>query len=390
VAIKAHASMEVEYFHRKFASAYLYREMAMVQGANQGIRNNSRNLSRRHSGSEKPNIASQSPGRIADPMLNMDQLFQDIVCKLPHGFLLCERSFRPGRECPDLRILKVNAGLDLFTNGSIDVHGKKLNDLMPELASACGFALIQEKSQLQPKKFCIHRLKPRQDYEAIVMPLPERLIAIFLVDLSVYTESRQSEYEKLEKRHKSERQAVERQFALQSSELDIAVKNIEELQYELDLHQRELARANKELVRTNDALSVLARHVDRKRDEFQKQVAHTICSQILPLIEELYLDKIPGRSLVKLDVLTAYLRNMIPQVSDGRDIIVTLSPMELRVAVLVSKGFSSEAIARMLNVSIHTVKTHRRSIRRKLNIRNVKVNLSIYLKSKLGGIESLE
>jgi DNA-binding CsgD family transcriptional regulator len=382
--------MEVEYFHWKLASAYLDQEMAMVHGANQGIRNNSRNLPKRHSESEKSNIAIQPPGRIADPLLNEDQLFQEIVCKLPHGFLLCKRSFRAGRHSPDLRILKANAGLDSFTNGSAGVYGKKLNDVLPELASACGLALIQKKRQRQPKKFFIHRLRPRQDYEAIVLPLQDRLIAIFLVDISVYTESRQSENESLEKRYKSEHQAAERQLARQSAELDIAAQNIEELQYELDLHKRELARANKELVRTNDALSVLARHVDRKRDEFQKQVAHTICSQILPLIEELYLDKIPGRSQVKLDVLTAYLRNMIPQVSDGRDIIVTLSPMELRVAVLVSKGFSSEAIARMLHVSMHTVKTHRRSIRRKLNIRNVKVNLSIYLKSKLGRIESLE
>jgi DNA-binding CsgD family transcriptional regulator len=58
--------------------------------------------------------------------------------------------------------------------------------------------------------------------------------------------------------------------------------------------------------------------------------------------------------------------------------------MELRVAMMIKKGFSSEEIARLLNVSPHTVKTHRRSIRKKLNIKNSSINLSSYLKYKLG------
>jgi DNA-binding CsgD family transcriptional regulator len=58
--------------------------------------------------------------------------------------------------------------------------------------------------------------------------------------------------------------------------------------------------------------------------------------------------------------------------------------MELRVAVMIKGGFGSEDIARLLYLSPHTVKTHRRSIRKKLGIRNSKINLSSFLKFKLG------
>ena len=54
------------------------------------------------------------------------------------------------------------------------------------------------------------------------------------------------------------------------------------------------------------------------------------------------------------------------------------------MAVMIKGGFGSEDIARLLHLSPHTVKTHRRSIRKKLGIRNSKNDLSSYLKFKLG------
>lgn len=62
--------------------------------------------------------------------------------------------------------------------------------------------------------------------------------------------------------------------------------------------------------------------------------------------------------------------------------------MELKVAMMIKKGFSTDEIARMLHLSGHTVKTHRRSIRRKLNIRNSKINQTSYLRFKLDKPES--
>ena len=165
--------------------------------------------------------------------------------------------------------------------------------------------------------------------------------------------------------------------------MDIAEK-LEEKQRELLRHKLDLEKANKELVQTNTALSVLARNIDRKRDEVEKKIAQTVSAQIVPLIEEIKKDKLPQKSLVKLDVLEAYLNDLTPDAARGHDVIISLSATELRIAMMIKNGFSSDEIARLLHISPHTVKTHRRSIRRKLNIKSANINLSSYLRLKLG------
>jgi len=57
--------------------------------------------------------------------------------------------------------------------------------------------------------------------------------------------------------------------------------------------------------------------------------------------------------------------------------------MELRIAAMVKNGLTSQEIARQLNISLHTVKTHRKNIRKKLKIQNSTVNLSSYLRAKM-------
>lgn len=177
---------------------------------------------------------------------------------------------------------------------------------------------------------------------------------------------------------------LERRVEERTTELMDITEKLEDKQRELLRHKLDLEKANKELVQTNTALSVLARNIDKKRDEVEKKIAQTISAQIVPLIDEIKKDKIPAKILVKLDVLEAYLNDLTPEVAKGHDIIISLSTMELRVAMMIKNGFSSDEIARLLHISPHTVKTHRRSIRKKLNLKNANINLSSYLRLKLG------
>ena len=177
---------------------------------------------------------------------------------------------------------------------------------------------------------------------------------------------------------------LEERVKQRTQELVAVTDKLEEKQKELCRHKLDLEKSNKELVQTNTALTVLARNIDKKRDEVEKKIARAIGSQILPLVEEINNDKLYEKTRAKLDVLSAYLNDLTPQACRVHDIIVSLSPMELRVTMMIKNGFSSEGIARLLNISPHTVKTHRRSIRKKLNIKNSSINLASYLKLKLG------
>lgn len=201
-------------------------------------------------------------------------------------------------------------------------------------------------------------------------------VLITLRDISIF--------KRMETEWRNINQELECRVQERTRELMEAARQLEDKQKELSEHKLHIERVNKELIQTNTALSVLARNIDRKRDELEKKIARIVSSQILPIIDELRGDRVPGKSLAKLDVLAAYLDDLTPGASKGHDVIVSLSPMELRVAVMINSGFGSEDIARLLHLSPHTVKTHRRSIRKKLGIRNSKINLSSYLKFKLG------
>jgi PAS domain S-box-containing protein len=168
-----------------------------------------------------------------------------------------------------------------------------------------------------------------------------------------------------------------------------AAKKLEKNQQELLRHKMDLEKANKELVQTNTALSVLARNIDKKRDEAEKRIAQTISSQIIPLVDELKTHKIPEKSRAIIEMLGVYLNDLTLTGSRGHDVIIALSSMELRVATMIKNGFTSEEIARVLNISPHTVKTHRRSIRKKLNIKNENINLPSFLRDKLSKDHSL-
>jgi PAS domain S-box-containing protein len=177
---------------------------------------------------------------------------------------------------------------------------------------------------------------------------------------------------------------LERRVHERTQELINVAEKLDEKQKELLRHKLDLEKANKELVQTNTALSVLARNIDKKRDEVEKRIAQIISSQIMPLLEEAKNDSIPEKSRVKLEVIAVYLNDLTPETAKGHDIIISLSAMELRIAMMIKNGFTSEEIARLLHISPFTVKTHRRSIRKKLKISNSSINLASYLKLKLG------
>ena len=162
-----------------------------------------------------------------------------------------------------------------------------------------------------------------------------------------------------------------------------AAEKTEQLDGDVLKYKLDLERANRELARANIALSVLARSIDKKSKELEDRIANYIRSKINPLVEDVCRDNISDQIKAKMNVLETYLENLTPSVSKSLEIASKVSPTEFRIAALINKNYRTDEIARFLKVSPHTVKTHRRSIRKKLSIQNTKVNLSTFLKFKL-------
>jgi len=146
----------------------------------------------------------------------------------------------------------------------------------------------------------------------------------------------------------------------------------------------ELEDANSQLLETNNALSVLARNLERTRTECETRIIQRTRTAIMPIIERLQQDKNLERHRTDFDLLVGYVRDLTSDLASDIKIAESLSVTELRIASMIKNGISSEEIAAHLCISLSTVKTHRRNIRKKLNIQDSGINLRAYLESQLG------
>jgi DNA-binding CsgD family transcriptional regulator len=62
-----------------------------------------------------------------------------------------------------------------------------------------------------------------------------------------------------------------------------------------------------------------------------------------------------------------------------------LTPVEIAISTMIRNGLSTKEIAQLRCISSATVRRHRENIRRKLGLRNRKVNLATCLQASTGG-----
>jgi PAS domain S-box-containing protein len=192
-----------------------------------------------------------------------------------------------------------------------------------------------------------------------------------------------TDYKRVLENLKKARDELEFRVMERSKELNEALKIMKRDEKELIKHKSELEEVNKQLMETNQALSVLARNIDKDKEIFEERIHKITASKIMPIIRELQNDPNCRKRQADLEVLATYLSDFTSGPTRNHEIDMALSEQEFRVAVMIKNGLTSPKIADMLNISLHTVKTHRKNIRKKLKIQNKEVNLTSYMKSTL-------
>lgn len=155
-------------------------------------------------------------------------------------------------------------------------------------------------------------------------------------------------------------------------------------QAENKLKQREatLKIRTKELEEVNSALKVLLKQRDADKTEIEEKVLFNVKELVLPYAQELKKSRLDAKQKAYLNVLQSNLNSIIsPFTYRLSSQYSGLTPTEIRIASLVKEGRTAKEIAEMLNVSVRTIEFHKKGIRRKLNLRNRKVNLRAHLLS---------
>ncbi|HUN55635.1 MAG TPA: PAS domain S-box protein [Smithella sp.] len=147
-------------------------------------------------------------------------------------------------------------------------------------------------------------------------------------------------------------------------------------------YERELKHFAENLEEANIALRVLMnkRNVDQK--DFEEKLQVNINDLVIPYLTKLRNTDLDDRNKNYLSVLESNLTSVLsPFMRDFRSSHKNLTPQEIQIVDLIMKGKNTKEIADMLNASVNTIATHRNNIRKKLNLRNSKINLRSYILS---------
>ncbi len=175
-----------------------------------------------------------------------------------------------------------------------------------------------------------------------------------------------------------------------------------------DMHPEELEQQNKELPTAQDALTISRKQyfelndlvkkrteqleeintalnvVLKKREQDARKMEQQISANFQTIVHP-FLDRLRNTPLSSdqhqlLDLIDTNLKKILSPFSKKlSDSLISLTPNEIRIASMIRQGLTNKEIAQILNSSVRTIDTHRANIRKKLGLKNKKINLKSYL-----------
>ncbi len=151
---------------------------------------------------------------------------------------------------------------------------------------------------------------------------------------------------------------------------------------ELRKNEAELKDKTIDLGEFNTALKVLLKRREEDKSELEKKVLFSVEELTMPYIKEMKNTRLSSRQKTLMDIMESNLKEIISPFSERiSKKISKLTPMEIQVANLVKQGQATKEIAGLLYLSTKTIDCHRENIRKKIGIKNTKINLRTYLLS---------
>jgi DNA-binding CsgD family transcriptional regulator len=186
----------------------------------------------------------------------------------------------------------------------------------------------------------------------------------------------------------SELERIQYEEALQKAknELEIRVRErtaeLEKINKILLTEIKKRRRIEIELKEKNVALKVLLKQREEDKEELGQNILSNIKSLVQPYLIKLKRIKLKSNECTYINIIEENLNEIISPFSHKLSSnLLKLSPKEIQIAHLIRDGKRDKDIAEILNLSLDTIKAHRKNIRKKLNIYNKRENLRTVLLS---------
>ena len=213
----------------------------------------------------------------------------------------------------------------------------------------------------------LKRIKDTEPFGYINKPFDERELQA-VVEIAFYKHE-------MEQRLKEHKDALEVKVKERTEELESAIERLQQAEITLRLRAKELEESN-------TALKVLLKQRELDQHEFQNNMLSNIKHLIMPYIEKLKRSRAMSDELVYINIIESNLKDIVSPFSAKLSYqYLDFTPREIMIADLIKDGKQDKDIMEILNVSLDTVKAHRKNIRKKLAINNTKINLRTKLLS---------
>lgn len=167
-----------------------------------------------------------------------------------------------------------------------------------------------------------------------------------------------------------------------NSALEQEIEERKKIEEKLRIKKTDLINQSNHLEEVNTALKILLAQRENDKKEVEESVLFNMKELIIPYIEKINKHHLTAKQATLLNIIESNLNNIIsPFIKRLSASLLNLTTMQIKVANLVKEGKTNDEIADFLCVSKNTVLSHRYQLRKKLGIKNKKINLRAYLKS---------
>lgn len=153
----------------------------------------------------------------------------------------------------------------------------------------------------------------------------------------------------------------------------------EKLERIVDEKTEALRREKAQLEEMNITLRNVLKSVGREHEEHASNLAAKVNTLVLPALERIESENDPSIRKGYVTVVKDQLTRLLPRDSGGMPLLLKLTQMEMKVCQFIQSGHSNKDIADLLNLSVETIQTHRKSIRRKLGLHGRNISLYAHL-----------
>lgn len=148
---------------------------------------------------------------------------------------------------------------------------------------------------------------------------------------------------------------------------------------ELQAARQTLDETRAALAAKDAALREVLNTIEAQKQESARATANYIDNVVMPLLHSLLRHADPASQRVIKRIEEALHDSASPFAHSVGHALQGLTPVELRICCHIRRGLASKEIALLERMSVKTANTHRRNIRRKLDLTGKKQNLAARL-----------